>query len=215
MVWGASWLLVMVALAGAVLATPPDRDPRPGEWGYRPPDGATVPVNPPSLTWVHDPQAAAYIVQWSSTPDFRNPVTVEGVRWCVYTHHEPLKPGTYFWRYRVVLRDGKVSEWSKVRRFTVPRTAVVFPKPPLDELKRIIPKEHPRLFVRADELERWRQWAHTERRAFLQWWLGTAEKVLQTAPACEPKVRVALRDPQTCSPWWPGRVITVQACTAA
>ncbi len=214
MVWVAGWLMV-IALASAVMAAPPDREPRPGEWGYRPPDGATVPVNPPALTWVHEPQAVAYIVQWSSSPDFRNPVTVEGIRWCVYTHHEPLKPGTYFWRYRAVLRDGKVSDWSRTRRFTVPRNAVPFPKPTLDELKRIIPKEHPRLFIRADELKQWRQWAQTDGRAFLQWLTENAEKVLAKGPTPEPTVRGSIRDPQTRAQWWPNREITVQACMEA
>ncbi len=122
----------VVLLTSLAVAAPPDRQPRPSEWGYRPPDGSKVSVNPPSLTWVHDREASHYIVQWSRTPDFRNPVTVDKVRWCVYTHHEPLKPGTYFWRYRVVRKDGSLSDWSKVRKFTVPPDAVVFPQPTLD-----------------------------------------------------------------------------------
>ncbi len=207
----AYWLVGMITL----LAASPDREPRPGEWGYRPADGAVVAVNPPSLCWVHDPDAMAYIVQWSRDPQFRNPVTVEGVRWCVYTHHEPLQPGTYFWRYCVVRKGGQRSEWSKVRRFVVPRTAVPFPKPTLQELIQRIPKEHPRLFLRADELDKWRLWARTDGREFLQWLVDQAEKVLQKGPTPEPQVRGSLRDPQTRAQWWPNREITLQACMEA
>ncbi|MFN3422330.1 MAG: hypothetical protein ACK40X_11475, partial [Armatimonadota bacterium] len=105
-------IFVLALFASLVAAAPPDREPRPSEWGYRPSDGSKVSVNPPSLTWVHDRNAAHYTVQWSRTLDFRNPVTIDKVRWCVYTHNEPLKPGTYFWRYRVVYKDGSMSNWS-------------------------------------------------------------------------------------------------------
>ena len=124
------WVIAMVVLmSSGAPAEMPDRPPRPSEWGYRPLDGSRVAVNPPSLTWVHDPAAAYYIVQWSTTPDFRDTVTVDKVRWCVYTYHAPLRVGTHFWRYRIIRKDGSVSEWSKVRRFTVPSDAAIFPQP--------------------------------------------------------------------------------------
>ena len=58
-------LLLIAALpvllgAPALLAQTPDRTPLADEWGYRPADGATVPLNPPSLTWVHEKEAAGY-----------------------------------------------------------------------------------------------------------------------------------------------------------
>jgi len=68
---------LMFAVVGAANLVPPDREPRPSEWGYRPPDGSRVSVNPPSLTWVHDRDAIGYIVQWATKPDFSNAVTVE------------------------------------------------------------------------------------------------------------------------------------------
>ena len=139
--------LMLPTLASAAI---PDREPQPGEWGYRPTDGSETSVNPPSLTWVHLPEAAGYTVQWATRSDFADAITAEYVRWCVYTHNEPLEPGKYFWRYRMVTKDGQTSDWSRVRSFTVPLDATVFPKPTMEDLRQRIPKEHPRLFMRPE-----------------------------------------------------------------
>src|SRR5690606_4492245 len=95
-------LLASLALTGTSPADEPtltNRPPAPNEWGYRPDDGSVVALNPPSLTWVLEPDAASYTVQWASTPDFRDATTIEGVPWPTYTHHAPLAPGDYAWRY--------------------------------------------------------------------------------------------------------------------
>lgn len=208
-------IFALTLFVSLVAAAPPDREPRPSEWGYRPSDGSKVSVNPPSLTWVHDRNAAHYIVQWSRTSDFRNPVTVDKVRWCVYTYDEPLKPGTYFWRYRVVYKDGNMSDWSKIRRFIVPPDAVIFPQPALDELKKRIPKEHPRLFFRPEEIPQLREWARGEGRQIVEPIFKEAERLLKSEPTPEPKVRGSIRDPQTREYWWPNREQTLRACMEA
>jgi hypothetical protein len=205
---------LMFAVVEVANLVPPDREPRPSEWGYRPPDGSRVSVNPPSLTWVHDRDAIGYIIQWATKPDFSNAVTVE-TRWCVYTHHEPLKPGTYFWRYRVVRKDGSTSEWSRTRRFAVPADAVIFPKPTMDELKRRIPKEHPRLFFRPEEIPKLRQWVKGEGQRVFEPLLREAEKLLKSEPTPEPSVKGSIRDPQTRKYWWPNREQTLKACMEA
>ncbi|MCX7887593.1 MAG: hypothetical protein N3B01_10130, partial [Verrucomicrobiae bacterium] len=60
--WG---LLLAVLLCVGATRTPQvsNRPPRPDEWGYRPADGETVRLNPPSLTWVHEREAVSYTVQ--------------------------------------------------------------------------------------------------------------------------------------------------------
>ena len=45
-----------------------NRPALPDEWGYRPADGSTAVMNPPSFTWIHDKPAAAYQVTWARTP---------------------------------------------------------------------------------------------------------------------------------------------------
>ena len=55
-------LLGLVAACLPVLSaepTIPNRPPKPDEWGYRPADRSTVRFNPPSLTWLHEKDAAA------------------------------------------------------------------------------------------------------------------------------------------------------------
>ena len=80
----------------------PDREAAPDEWGYRPADGATVSLNPPSLSWVHEPESASYVLEWARSPGFKDAATVQHLPWSVYTHNQPLASGTYHWRYRIV-----------------------------------------------------------------------------------------------------------------
>jgi len=193
----------------------PDHEPQPGEWGYRPADGSKTSVNPPSLTWVHVPEAAHYTVQWSARSDFSNAITVENIRWCVYTHNEPLEPGEYFWRYRMVTKDGRISDWSSTRRFIVPSDATVFPKPTMEELRQRIPKEHPRLFLRPEELSQLRAWAKGEGSKIFEQLQEQANQLLQSEPTPEPSVRGTIRDLETRQFWWSNRVQTLKACQEA
>jgi len=198
-----------------LLAKTPDRAPLPDEWGYRPADGATVPLNPPSLTWVHEAEAASYEVQWATKPDFSNAATATGIPWSVYTHHSPLKPGRYWWRYRILGKDGRFSNWSRARNFTVPANAVAFPQPTMDEIKRRIPASHPRLFVRAEDLPKLREWARTGGRAAYEKLIARAEQLHQAEPTPEPAVRASASDPATRQYWWSNRMQTIRALQEA
>src|SRR5687768_2488515 len=72
-----------------------NREPVPGEVGYRPADGDIAALNPPSFIWLHENVAKTYDVQWATNEKLEGAVTVEGFAWNTYTHHEPLKAGTY------------------------------------------------------------------------------------------------------------------------
>jgi len=197
------------------MAQSPDRVPLPDEWGYRPADQAAVAVNPPSLSWVLEKDAASYTVQWARKADFEGAETVPGIRWSVYTHHEKLAPGDYFWRYRLVGKDGKESAWSRVRRFTVPAGATVFPQPAMAQLKERIPRQHPRLFVRGEDLPRLREWARSGGREAYGNLIARAEKLLAAEPTPEPAVRASASDPKTVEFWWSNRVQTLKALEEA
>ena len=86
----------LTALCLATLAAwsaPLTVDNRPAqadEWGYRPADGSTAVMNPPSLTWIHDKHASTYDVQWTRDAVFTDAPSVANVPWCVYTHNAPL-----------------------------------------------------------------------------------------------------------------------------
>lgn len=204
------WPLLLAVAWGA-----PDRPPEPGDWGYRPAEGAQVRVNPPSLTWIHHDQAASYSVQWSPDAGFEHPVTVEKIRWCTYTHGEALPPGRYFWRYRLHSSQGERSAWSRARSFVIPDDAVIFPQPTLDQLRRRIPPAHPRLFLRPEEVAGLRQWAGENGRRHFQGLLQEAERLLESDPTPEPAVRGSARDNNTREYWWPNRVQTLKACQEA
>src|SRR4030095_6510091 len=155
-------ILPLLFLVSAALAQTPDRAPASDEWGYRPLDGSMVSLNPPSLTWVHEPESASYVLEWSRSAAFKDVATVKDLPWSVYTHNQPFSAGTSHWRYRIIGRNGEPSPWSRVRRFTVAADAVVFPQPSMDELRRRIPSQHPRVFVPQGDLVRRRRWREVD-----------------------------------------------------
>jgi len=203
-----SWLVLSAALAWAQT---PDRAPLVDEWGYRPAEGEHVAVNPPALSWVHEKDAAGYTVEWARDASFKAPVTVRGIPWSVYTHHAPLAAGRYFWRYRIETKDGQGSAWSRTRSFLVGQHAVAFPQPPMEELRRRIGDAHPRLFVRAADLERLRQYARGEGKSAYDALIARADELLAAAPTPEPTVRANPYDEATRQSWWSNRLQTLKA----
>jgi hypothetical protein len=204
----------MIFLAFFLILTP-DRAPLPDEWGYRPADASTVTLNPPSLTWVHEKGAASYQLQWSATGSFNSPTTIDNISWSAYTHSAPLKPGAWFWRYRIIAHDGGQSAWSRARRFTIAKDAVEFPQPTMDELTRRIPQDHPRLFLRRQDLPNLRAYAQG---AGLEPWnklKARADSLAAAQPTAEPAIRASASDPATNQFWWSNRVQTVRAAQEA
>jgi hypothetical protein len=207
--------LLLAVLLGAAPQIQ-NRAPRPDELGYRPDDGAVVSLTPPSLAWIHEPAARTYTVQWATREDWSDAVTVAGIPWNVYTHSEPLAPGTYRWRYRFVDREGRVSDWSAARRFTVPPGAVPFPMPTRAERRERVLRGRPRLFVRPEDLPRLREAARGDRFAAIR---AEADRLTESPPPREPEVRARAHDPATTHLWWPNRLRALQAgeeaCTVA
>ena len=195
-------------LTAVAAAQNPDRAPLADEWGYRPAENETVAVNPPSFSWVLEKNAANYALEWAADAEFKKPVMISDLPWTVYTHNTPLAAGKYYWHYRIGGKEGKQSAWSKTRSFTVPSNAVIFPQPTMDELRSRIPKQHPRLFVKADDLPRLRQ-AGTAKI------LVRADAILRAGPTPEPTIRASSYDPKTADHWWSNRVQTVKALQEA
>jgi hypothetical protein len=208
-------LLISIMLAPAAWSQSPDRTPLPDEWGYRPAEGSAVTVNPPSLSWAHETSARSYTVEWADNAGFTGAATAADLPWSVYTHHAALKPGSYFWRYRIVAADGRESAWSRARRFTVPADAVVFPQPTMEQLRQRIGEGRPRLFLRRGDLPRLRDWAQAGGKEAWQRLIARADALAGAEPTPEPPVRASARDPQTVHLWWSNRVQAIQALQEA
>lgn len=212
--------IVMGMLCPAALAGPAvgNRAPKPDEWGYRPAEDAVLRLNPPSLTWLHEPEARSYTVEWSATPEFRDAVSVSDIPWPTYTHHVPLAPGRYVWRYCFRTKDGAASNWSAVRRFTVPADAVPFPMPTRAEQRERVPGEHPRLFLRPQDLPRLRAWARKDGAQQLAELRRAADRMIAAGPTPEPEHLGSARDKsnkELIKYWWPNREQTMKACEEA
>ncbi len=208
-----------VSVRAAVL--PLDQRPaKPDEWGYRPADGAVVQLNPPSFTWLAQTAAASYTVQWSQDASFpaAATTTAEGVVWPTYTHHATLKPGIQFWRYRYVNNRGEFSEWSVVRRVEIPADAVTLPMPTVAQQRAKVPSQHPRLFLRPEDLPRLRELARTRESQAFAALRKTADDYIAAGPTPEPSHPGSARDKNNAELikyWWPNREQTEKACNEA
>ncbi|MBI3464292.1 MAG: DUF4962 domain-containing protein [Planctomycetes bacterium] len=210
------WFLAFTASAAELSVS--NRLPNPNEIGYRPADRATVTLNPPSFIWLHEPQAASYTIQWATQQDFGNADTVSGFVWNTYTHNAPMAPGTYFWRYRFVTADGRQSNWSTVRRVTVPANAEAFPLPTRAQQRQRVPAGHPRLFLRPEDLPRLREQAAGKLAGAFAKLQAEADRIIEAGPTPEPVHMGSARnkeDAEAVKYWWPNREQTERACKEA
>jgi hypothetical protein len=154
-------LLVVPSLMGAEKLKLDERTEAPGEWGYRPAEGAVSAVNPPSFSW-RPQKNLTWEIECQDKTLQRNEYGVRNIEFNVHCPPKSFKPGTYRWRYRGKDEKGRYTEWSKVRTFTIARDASILPMPTRQELISRIPKSHPRLFVRPENLKRLRKLARGE-----------------------------------------------------
>ena len=202
-------------------ALPLDQRPaRADEWGYRPADGATVPLNPPSFTWIAPANAVTYDVQWSGAAAFPagSTTTVTGVTWPTYTHHTAFQPGVWFWRYRAVTGKGEATGWSIARRVEVPASATEMPMPSVAQQRERVPASHPRLFLRPEDLPRLRELAQGREAEAFAVLRKAADGYIRKGPTPEPANKGSAREkdnPELIKYWWPNREQTEAACNEA
>lgn len=211
-------LLALCALAQAAELKISNRESKPGEVGYRPADGSTSPLNPPSFIWLHEKEAATYAIQWSGSQDFRDAQTAEGFVWNTYTHNAAWKPGKYYWRYRFTTKDGKSSDWSAVRTVVVPAEAAELPMPTRAEQRQRVPQSHPRLFMRPEDLPRLRELARGKMAGEFAKLKSEADKIIKAGPTPEPTHMGSARQKENAELvkyWWPNRQQTETACKEA
>ena len=175
---------------GLAISAPPEvsnRAPRTVEIGYLPAEGATVATNPPALAWLPEPGAEAYAVQFARDAEFtRDVITIAKTPYVLYTHTATMAPGPWWWRYACADQSGARSDWSKVRSFTIPSDAQPFPRPSEEQIRERLPASHPRLMMRPEEVEPFRQACLGPHKERWDQFRKTAEEQLQLPLTPEP-----------------------------
>lgn len=66
--------------------------------------------------------------------------------WHVFNPHRTLQPGTWYWRFRSIGKDGKPTAWSETYEFTMDEETPQFATPPFETFLRNIPRKVSRLY---------------------------------------------------------------------
>jgi len=218
------WLLLVVLtlISTAASAETIDLDERPAgpsDWGYRPADGTTSDTNPPSFSW--RPQGK--IVGWEvrCRPHDGKKGTQyqqDEIVWNVHCPSRTFEPGQYVWQYRGQDAEGRHTEWSQPRAFTIPNDAAALPMPGKAELLARIPASHPRLFVRPEQIPHLRELARGELKPECDALVETCEKLLKNPPPTEEPPTygdVDRKSEEWIKIWWGNREYTINALNGA
>lgn len=153
--------------------------PKDDEWGFRPAEGEVSRITPAPFVWKDQRNAASYELQYARSADFKNARHVSALRWNVHCPARIMEPGTWFWRVRFVSKDGRRSDWSTTRKFEIAADSVRNPKPESQELLARIPAEHPRIFIRPEQLPEFRWLTKNELKAEYDRMISVCEKLLK------------------------------------
>jgi hypothetical protein len=190
------------------------------EWGYRPDDGTVSQTTPPAFAWRPQTEIATWEIECrGEQPDANAEYRFADIGFNVFCPPVPFSPGQYRWRYRGFDNQGQATAWSQSRQFTIPEGAVVMPMPERGELLARIPKSHPRLFVRPEDLSRLRELAAGTMKPQFEQLVATCEKLLANPPpTSEPEkypadMRTGSEEWKTL--WWGNRTYTIAALDGA
>ncbi len=193
---------------------------RPGEWGFRPADGSIAERTPPPFVWRPQRGAKSYELEVASDPEFTELAWRAGaLPWSACCPPRALAPGRWHWRFRFADGEGAISPWSRARTFTIPARAVSFPLPKRGELLARVPAEHPRLFLRPEQIPDLRRRAAGASSEDFAALLATCEALMAEAPATE---EPPLYPPGTVrgsddwrAIWWGNRTFTIRLLNGA
>ncbi len=218
--------MTLLTVVACILATAPALAARPDEtpagereWGFRPADGDMVDRNPPPFVWRPQAGAASYVLQVSRREDFATADYEEtDLALNAFCPSRALEPGTWHWRFAFVDNGGEHSEFSSVRRFEIPAQAAQFPRPTDEDLLARIP-DHPRLFLRPEDLPRLREQAQGPLKERLEGLVAECDRLLAkppdtTEPPKYPEGTVRLSE-EWRRIWWGNRVRVVAVTNGA
>jgi len=212
-------LLVAASLTAEQKLVLDERDAGPDEWGYRPAQDAVSAVNPPSFSW-RPQKGVRWEIECARDATFKKvEYRAKNLKFNVHCPPQVFKPGKYMWRYRGKDEKGQYTNWSRPRTFTIAHDAVAMPLPARDELLSRIPKTHPRLFVRPENLKRLRKLARGEMKQEYDRLVKECERLLARPPSTEeppkyPKDMVRGSEAWR-KVWWGNRTYTIRALNGA
>jgi len=214
-IFGSLLLATIPAQAGLILVEEPDR---PGYWGRRPAEGSVSQTDPPSFTWPHTQYT--WELQCARDIDFKDVIySAAGIELNVHCPPKTFGPGRYFWRYRGTRVNSRPSIWTKPYEFTIGDDAVQMPLPKRDELSSRIPRSHPRLFLRPENLPTLRRTAQGQLKKEFDALVKQCEGILADPPptAEPPKYPPDMerKSEDWRKMWWGNRTYTIRALNSA
>jgi len=218
-VFAATTVLSVAVHADVVLNEAPGK---PGEWGHRPAEGAVSQVTPPAFVWRPQDRkvVGTYELQCAGDAGFTDALyKAKGITYNVHCPPTTFTAGKWYWRFRCVAKSGEESAWSKTRSFTVAGSATKLPLPPRNELLARIPKSHPRLFLRPEQMADLKERAARDLRPGYDRLVRDCEKLLKNPPPTEepPKYPKGMKrgsDPWR-KMWWGNRTYTTRVLNGA
>jgi len=190
------------------------------EWGYRPGNETSSATNPPSFVWRPQKDIVAWELECSRSKQPDEVVyRATDIEFNVHCPPSIFMPGDYGWRYRGRDRKGNTTSWSKARRFTIPPSAVEMPLPTRDDLLERIPKTHPRLFIRPEDLPRLRTLAQGALKGRFRKLIKQCDALVahppETAEPLKYPPEVVRGDERWREIWWGNRTHTIRALGGA
>lgn len=214
--------IMVIAMASGGYAQPAfdDTPPEPRDWGFRPFDGDISMTNPPGFSWRQQSGARSYVLQVARDAGFADTV-YEAEEIDLFVHCPPvtLPAGERLhWRIAFVGDEGQ-SGWSEVRSFTIDEDAVEFPMPGREELLSRVPDQHPRLFVRPEQLPELRELAQGDLAELYEGLVRQCERIMAEPPPTEEPEKypegMQRGSDEWRSIWWGNRTYTIALLDSA
>jgi hypothetical protein len=217
-----SILILSLLLAGPAFAQAPKLDERPAEpgtWGYRPDSGTVSQTDPPSFSW-RPQQGLTWEIECARDDNFADVFyRAADLEFNVHCPPRTFGPGRYVWRYRGKDKEGRTTGWSQARAFTIAANAVPMPMPNRPELLGRIPKTHPRLFLRPENLDRLRELARGDMKSEYLALVKECDRILAHPPDTQepPKYPpgMSTKSEEWRVIWWGNREYTIKALNSA
>ncbi|MFP3903158.1 MAG: DUF4962 domain-containing protein, partial [Armatimonadota bacterium] len=143
-------------------ATPHQRTPLIPE----PNDARPIDINPPTFRWLHQGPGVTYHIQVAGDEAFNDIVVQQETTDTFLRPLKPLNPGKYWWRMRSDQWDEDL--WAAPQSFEIDETVAQWPLPEWEETFSSIPEGRPRIYLRPEEVDDFRQWARGDGQECLQ-----------------------------------------------